>query len=123
MMRTDNQVIVKGRIRYNYILKRQTYSGNISTNVNLRPMECNRVYICSCNESFRDGKYRHYLYADSKGKSDTFSSWNFGLKGRVEYKIDGKNFLVYNGSSLFFSPPTLNEIFANPRLNNAITPC
>ena len=119
----SNQVIVKegDRIEYNYILKRQTYSGNISTNVNLDRWNVTGSIFTSYNESFRDGKYRHYLYADSKGKSDTFSSWNFGLKGRVEYKIDGKNFLVYNGS-YYSLAPTLNEIFANPRLNNAITP-
>jgi hypothetical protein len=76
----------------------------------------------SYSESQRDGKYRHHYYLNtSKGKSGIYDALDGGVKGRVTYKIDGRNFIVYNGA--FFSvAPTLNEIFVNPRVNERMTP-
>src|SRR5690606_26017132 len=76
----------------------------------------------SYSESQRDGHFRSARYADnSKGRSDIFSAFDAGVKGKVTYKINGKNFLVYNGA--FFSlAPTLNEIYINPRAVDYLTP-
>jgi hypothetical protein len=43
------------------------------------------------------------------------------VKGKLTYKIDGRNFLVANGA-YFTLAPTLNEIFINPRVNDFVTP-
>lgn len=120
---SDEVKVYEGdRMEYNYMLYRDSYSGNISTNVKLNRWDITGSVYLNYSESQRDGKYRHYLYLDSsKGKSDLFTSWDFGLKGRVEYKIDGKNFLVYDGA-YFSIAPTLDEIFPNARVTNAITP-
>ncbi|MGC4129046.1 MAG: TonB-dependent receptor [Bergeyella sp.] len=119
----DNIKVYEGdRMEYNYMLYRDSYTGNISTNVTVNRWNVTGSAYLSYSESQRDGKYRHYLYLNnSKGKSDLYNSWDFGLKGRVEYRIDGKNFIVYDGA-LFSIAPTLNEIFINPRLSNELTP-
>lgn len=119
---TDNKVYQGDRMEYNYMLYRDTYSGNISSRVTVNKFDIIGSVMLNYSESQRDGMWRHYLYTNtSKGKSSVYDSWDFGLKGRIEYGIDGKNFLVYDGA--FFSiAPTLNEIFLNPRLSNILTP-
>ncbi|MDR2204925.1 MAG: carboxypeptidase-like regulatory domain-containing protein [Flavobacteriaceae bacterium] len=110
------------RMEYNYMLYRDSYAGNFSTNVTLDKWDVTGSVLLNYSESQRDGQYRHYLYLNtSKGESDLYQSWDFGVKARVEYRFDGKNFLVYTGA-LFSLAPTLNEIFVNPRLSNEITP-
>ncbi|WP_345613732.1 hypothetical protein, partial [Pseudonocardia adelaidensis] len=78
----------------------------------------------SYSESQRDGHFRSGLarFADnSKGKSSIYDALDAGLKAKVTYKINGKNFIVYNGA--FFSlAPTLNEIYINPRMVDYVTP-
>jgi len=118
----ETKVYEGDRIEYNYMLYRDNYTANVSTNVTVNRWNVTGSLLANYSESSRDGMYRHYLYLnDSKGKSDTYKSWNFGVKGRVEYRLDGKNFIVYDGA-LYSLAPTLNEIFANPRLSNLITP-
>ncbi|AYO58599.1 hypothetical protein CO230_11030 [Chryseobacterium sp. 6424] len=109
------------RTQYSYDLLRNQYTFNASTELDLPKWTIAASVVASYSESQRDGKFRHHLYADSKGKSDLFTAFDAGIKGRVLYKIDGKNFIAYNGT--FFSlAPTLNEIFISPRVTNMITP-
>ncbi len=69
----------------------------------------------------REGHFNHYLYKDALGKSENQDYWNFGLKGQVIYKLDGRNFLVYN-SAYYSQAPYLNNLFINARVNSAIAP-
>ena len=56
-------------------------------------------------------KFRNHFYVDnSKGKSEKYSSVDAGIKGKITYKIDGRNFIVYN-MAYFSLAPTLNDIF------------
>lgn len=110
------------RTQYNYLLNRSSYAFNASTELDLPKWNVMGSIFSSYSESQRDGKYRHHYYLNtSKGKSGIYDALDGGVKGRVTYKIDGKNFIVYNGA--FFSvAPTLNEIFVNPRVNERMTP-
>ncbi|MBA5246943.1 TonB-dependent receptor [Marnyiella aurantia] len=109
------------RTQYSYDLLRNTYALNASTEVDFPKWNVMASVFSSYSESQREGKFRNPLYADSKGKSDIYDAFDAGIKGRVTYKIDGRNFIVYNGA-LFSLAPTLNEIFINPRATNLITP-
>lgn len=115
------KVLVGDRTQYSYDLLRNQYTLNASTEIDLPKWNVTASAFTSYADSQRDGKFRHHQYADSKGKSEVFNSIDAGLKGRVLYKVDGRNFIVYNGA--FFSlAPTLNEIFISPRVTNMITP-
>ncbi|SIS83193.1 Carboxypeptidase regulatory-like domain-containing protein [Kaistella chaponensis] len=115
------KIKVGDRTQYSYDLLRNQYSFNASTEVDLPKWNVVGSVFASFADSQRDGKFRHHYYPTSKGKSDVYNSFDAGIKGKVTYKINGKNFIVYNGA--FFSlAPTLNEIFLNPRVSNMITP-
>jgi len=110
------------RTQYSYDLFRDQYNLNISTEVDLAKWNFGLSIFTNYSESQRDGHYRHHFYLnDSKGKSDVWNNWDMGMKAEITYKLNGKNFLVYNGA-YFSVTPTLNEIFINPRVNNFITP-
>lgn len=117
----DTTVREGDRTQYSYDLAKNLYSFNASTEVDFAKWNVVGSVFTSYQESQRDGKFRHHAYADSKGKGELYTSMDAGLKGKLTYKINGKNFIVYNGA--FFSlAPTLNEIFISPRVTNRITP-
>ncbi|MBW8362348.1 MAG: carboxypeptidase-like regulatory domain-containing protein [Kaistella sp.] len=117
----DRKIMVGDRTQYSYELLRNQYALNVSTEVDFPKWNLVASVFSSYSESQRDGNFRNPLYSDSKGKSDVFSAYDAGIKGKVTYKINGKNFIVYNGA-LFSLAPTLNEIFINPRVTNLLTP-
>ena len=120
----DYKVYEGDRTQYSYMLYRDSYALNLSTEVDLPRWNVVASIFSSYSESYRDGQFRNHFYATgngSKGKSDVFDAVDAGLKAKVTYKINGKNFLVYNGA-YFSLAPTLNEIFVNPRTTNLITP-
>ena len=120
----DYKVYEGDRTQYSYLLYRDSYALNLSTEVDLPRWNVVASIFSSYSESYRDGQFRNHFYATgngSKGKSDVFDAVDAGLKAKVTYKINGKNFLVYNGA-YFSLAPTLNEIFVNPRTTNLITP-
>ncbi len=119
----DNQgrrLHVGDRTQYSYDLLRNQFALNVSTEVDFAKWNIVGSVFSSYSESQRDGHFRHSRF-QSKGKSGVFDSFDAGVKGKITYKINGKNFIVYNGG--FFSlAPTLNEIFISPRVTNMITP-
>lgn len=118
----DYKVYEGDRTQYSYILNRDAYALNVSTEIDLPRWNLMASAFSSYSESYRDGKFRnHFYHNNSKGKSDIYDAVDAGLKAKVTYKIDGKNFLVYNGA-YFTLAPTLNEIFINPRVNDFVTP-
>ncbi len=118
----ETRVFKGDRTQFSYDLLRQSYNFNASTEVDLPRWNIVASVFAAYTESQRDGHFRHHLYKnDSKGKSEVQDFTNAGLKGKVTYKINGKNFLVYSGA-YFSAAPTLNEIFINPRVSNIVTP-
>ena len=118
-----NIKVYKGdRTQFSYKLFRDTYALNISTEVDFPKWNVVASIFSSYSESQREGDYRHSTYSqNSKGKSAIYDAIDAGLKAKVTYKIDGKNFIVYNGA-FFSQAPTLNEIFINPRVVDFVTP-
>lgn len=122
-MDNPNPLVREGdRTQFSYDLLRDSYNFNASTEVDFAKWNVVGSVFGSYSESQRDGHFRHHLFQNSsKGKSEKYTAFDAGLKGKVTYKINGKNFLVYNGA--FFSlAPTLNEIFVNPRVTSFVTP-
>ncbi|WP_265429847.1 TonB-dependent receptor [Chryseobacterium sp. YIM B08800] len=120
----NTQVRVGDRTQYSYELLKNHYSLNVSTEVDFSKFNVVASIFSSYSESQRDGHFRNGIAAfkdNSKGKSAIYDALDAGLKGKVTYKINGKNFIVYNGA--FFSlAPTLNELYINPRAVDYLTP-
>ncbi len=118
------QVKEGDRTQYSYQLTKNHYTLNISTEVDFAKWNFVASIFSSYSESYRNGDYRSGIAQfvnNSKGKSAVYDAIDAGIKGKITYKINGKNFIVYNGA--FFSlAPTLNEIFINPRVVDYLTP-
>ena len=68
------------------------------------------------NQSFyREGFTKTGLFPDnSLGKSEAQNFLNYGVKGGITYKINGRNYLVANGSYRTRAP-FANEVYVSPR--------
>ena len=118
---TDVAKRVGDKINYNYSFARQEVKVNPGLKFQSGKFDVFVAGMAGYSTSYRDGKYNHYLYKDSYGKSPDYNFWNFGLKGQVIYKVDGRNFLVYNGA-YFNQAPFLEDLFINPRVNASTAP-
>ncbi|WP_146106050.1 carboxypeptidase-like regulatory domain-containing protein [Apibacter adventoris] len=110
------------KTEYNYKFYRQELTTNFSTRININRWQVSTSLLVGWNESYREGKYMHGLYANnSYGKSEKENFIEVGLRSGITYKINGRNFIIVN-TSYFESSPALNDIFPNARLNNDISP-
>ena len=112
---------VGDKINYNYSFSRQEVKINPGLKFETGKFDVFVSGLAGYSTSFREGHYNHYLYKDSYGKGGDQNFWNFGLKGQVIYKLNGRNFLVYNGA-YFSQAPFLEDLFINPRVNGATAP-
>lgn len=112
---------VGDKMTYNYIFRRQEFKFNPGIKFSTGNFDVFVNALAGYSVSSREGLFKHYLYNDSYGKSADFNFWNYGLKGQVIYRINGRNFLVYNGS-VFSQAPYLEDLFINPRVNNSVAP-
>lgn len=112
---------VGDKINYDYNFSRQEVKVNPGLKFQTGKFDVFVSGLAGYSTSSREGLYHNYLYKDSFGKSQDYNFWNFGLKGQVIYKVDGRNFIVYNGA-YFSQAPFLEDIFMNPRVNASVTP-
>lgn len=121
---SNYEVRVGDRTQYSYELTRNQYSLNVSSEIDFNKWNFVASIFSSYSEAYRDGHFRSGIARfkdNSKGKSAVYDALDAGIKGKITYKINGKNFIVYNGA--FFSlAPTLNEIYINPRATDDLTP-
>ena len=120
----NTEVRVGDRTQYSYELLKDHYSLNVSSEVDFNKFNVVASIFSSYSQSQREGDYKSGIIAfkdNSKGKSKVYDALDAGIKGKITYKINGKNFIVYNGA--FFSlAPTLNELYINPRAVDYLTP-
>ena len=113
---------VGDKINYNYILRRQEIKVNPGFKFSTGSFDVFVNGLFGYSTSNREGLFQHYLYPTASfGKSKDYNFLNYGLKGQVVYRINGRNFLVYNGA-YFTQAPYLEDIFINPRVNNYAAP-
>jgi hypothetical protein len=112
---------VGDKVNYNYSFARQEVKVNPGLKFQTGKFDVFVSGLAGYSTSSREGLFKHYLYDDSLGKSADFNFWNFGLKGQAIYKLNGRNFFVYNGA-YFSQAPFLEDLFINPRVNSATAP-
>lgn len=109
------------KINYDYNFKRDEVKVNPGLSFSSGKFDVFVSGLVAYSSSMREGLFKHYLYDDSFGKSPKYDFWNFGIKGQVIYKLNGRNFIVYNGA-YFSQSPYLEDIFINPRVNSSVAP-
>jgi len=112
---------VGDKMTYDYIFRRQEVKVNPGLKLSTGKFDLFLSAMAGYSSSSREGLFNHYLYKDSKGKGQDYDFWNYGLKGQVIYKLNGRNFFVYNGA-YFSQAPFLEDLFVNPRVNGSTAP-
>ena len=107
---------------YNYLLHALTFDGFTQFKFTYDKADFYLAQSFSRTEYQREGLYRNGIYADNSfGKGESITFENFGFKGGLTYKLNGRNYLDFNG--LYQTKaPSLRNSFSNARMNNVITP-
>ncbi len=107
---------------YNYLLHALTFDGFTQFKFTYDKVDFYLAQNFSRTEYQREGLYKNGIYADnSYGKGNSITFENFGFKGGLTYKLNGRNYFDFNG--LYQTKaPRLRNTFSNARLNNVITP-
>ncbi len=72
------------------------------------------------NENWREGNVRNGRFPDnSLGESEKNKFLEYGVKGGVTYKIDGRNYLTANGGYVS-QAPLVNNSFISSRTRNSV---
>ncbi|WP_294262661.1 carboxypeptidase-like regulatory domain-containing protein [uncultured Chryseobacterium sp.] len=113
---------VGDKINYDYILRRQEVKVNPGLKLSTGQFDVFLSGLFGYSTSSREGLFQNYLYPNNSfGESKDYNYWNYGLKGQIIYRLNGRNFFVYNGA-YFSQAPFLEDIFINPRGNNYAVP-
>lgn len=74
------------------------------------------------NSFYRDSKYQNGKFPNnSLGKSETQSFNNYGVKGGVTFKVDGRNYIYANGTMRTRSPFS-RYAYTSPRTRHSLLP-
>lgn len=120
-LESDTKKVEGDKINYDYIYRRQEAKLNPGFKFTTGNFDVFISGLVGYTTSSREGLFSHYLYKNSYGKSGDQNFWNFGMKGQVTYRINGRNFLVYNGA-YFNQAPIINDVFINARVSNVVAP-
>ncbi|HAO09223.1 MAG TPA: peptidase [Chryseobacterium sp.] len=112
---------VGDKMTYDYIFRRQEVKVNPGVRFTAGAFDVFVSALAGYSSSNREGLFNHYLYKDSYGKGMDYNYWNYGLKGQVVYRLNGRNFFVYNGA-YYNQAPYLEDLFVNPRVNGSVAP-
>ncbi len=121
-LNNPNQKVTEGgTFGYNYNLLANVMDGFTQFKFNYKAFDFYLAQSFSRTEYQREGLYRSGNYANNsfgKGASKTFE--NFGFKGGLTYKLNGRNFFDFNGMYQT-KAPSLRNSFYNARRSNEFT--
>jgi len=116
--------VVKERERYgyDYDLNVQNYGVWIQNVITLKRIDFFFGGNIGQNSSWRVGNYRNGRFPEfSLGSSAKNNFLEYGAKGGLTFKIDGRNYLIGN-IGYFSQAPLVKNIYTSPRTRNAIAP-
>ncbi len=121
-LNNPNRRVVEGdKFGYNYNLFATTYDAFTQFKFSYNKFDFSLSQTFGKAEYQREGLYRNGLYpTNSFGKSETTSFENFGFKGELTYKLNGRHLFNFNAGYLT-KAPTLRNVYPNARLNNNTT--
>ncbi|CAM3920777.1 MULTISPECIES: TonB-dependent receptor [Flavobacterium] len=107
---------------YNYNLFATTFDGFTQFKFAYDKIDFYLAQSFSRSEYKREGLYRNGIYANNSfGDSNSKVFENFGFKGGMTYKINGRHLVDFNAMYMT-AAPNLRNSFSNARLNNNFTP-
>ena len=112
---------VGDKMTYDYIFRRQEVKVNPGYKFSTGKFDVFVSALAGYSTSNREGLFKHYLYDNSLGKGTDYNFWNFGLKAQAIYRLNGRNFFVYNGA-YYNQAPFLEDLYFNPRVNGSVAP-
>ncbi|WP_374400962.1 carboxypeptidase-like regulatory domain-containing protein [Flavobacterium sp.] len=117
----NRNVVVGDKYGYNYILNANVIDAFTQFKFSYSTIDFYLAQSFSSSTYQREGVYRNGLYLNnSYGKSSRENFENFGFKGGLTLKLNGRNYVDFNG--LYMSKaPSLRNTFPNARLNNNVT--
>jgi hypothetical protein len=118
----NRQVGENEKYGYNYNLFATVIDAFTQFKFNYKKIDFYLSQSFARTEYKREGLYRNGIYANNSfGDSRSVNFENFGFKGGLTYKINGRNLINFN--ALYMTKaPILRNVFSNARLNNTITP-
>nr|WP_314493784.1 carboxypeptidase-like regulatory domain-containing protein [uncultured Chryseobacterium sp.] len=118
----ENVTKKKGdKVTYDFIFRRKEFKVNPGLKLSAGKFDIFVSAMAGYSSSGREGLFNHYLYNNSFGRGTAYRFWNYGVKGQSVYRLNGRNFIVYNGA-YFSQAPYLENLFVNPRINGSVTP-
>lgn len=109
------------KIQYHYNLFHDNINAFVSGNYRYEDWNITVGAKLATTSIQREGIFDHYRYKNSKGKSEKFDFLDYGAKLQLQYKLDGRNYIVLNGG-YFTNAPTVQDVFPQGRTNNLTIP-
>jgi CarboxypepD_reg-like domain len=117
----NRRVIVNDKYGYNYNIYASRLDAFTQFKFLYKKIDFYLAQTFSQSSFQREGLYKNgYFENNSFGTSDEIIFENFGFKGGITYKINGKNYIDFN-SIYMTKSPNAKDIFPNTRVNNNIT--
>ncbi len=115
------RVGVKDQYGYNYNIEVSKLDAFTQFKFNFKKIDFYLAQTFSKSTYQRDGLYKNGYYPNNSfGKSKEMTFDNFGFKGGLTYKLNGRNLLDFNAIYMSKAPNT-KDVFPNVRVNNQIT--
>jgi hypothetical protein len=114
-----NRVVGEGdRYKYNYEINSDVISSFAQAQFKTKNFDYYLAGNVMRTTYQRDGKYENGNFiGNSFGKSEKLEFNDFGAKGGVTYKINGQNYIDFNGAYIT-QAPFIRTAFSNARQNN-----
>ena len=110
------------KFNYHYNLMASQFAGFAQIEANFKRLKGFASASFSGFNTQREGLFQNERFLEnSLGKGDKISFSGMGLKSGVSYFLSGRHWFTANGA-LVNRPPTLQNMFVNPRENNGIVP-
>nr|WP_299340226.1 TonB-dependent receptor [Allomuricauda sp.] len=118
----DERKTIGNRFGYNYQIKASEIKGFAQASINFNKLSAFTA-ISLENSSFqRIGLFQNERFPEtSLGESEKISFSTMGLKGGASYFLSGRHWIAINAAQIG-RPPTLQNLFVNPRENNDLVP-
>lgn len=116
-----NRLIKVGdKFGYDYNITVSKAGGFVNTKYTFNKFDAFVSANASYTQFYRTGNKRNGLYPDdSKGDSEKENFVNYGVKGGVTYKLNGRNYFFANGGYLTRAP-FAREAYLSPQTRNQV---
>ncbi len=120
-----NRILNEGDIfGYDYLINLRKTGGWLQGQFSFKKIDFFLAGDVSQTSFWRTGNVRNGLFPegnDSFGDSEKQEFFNYGVKGGLTYKLNGRNYLFANGAMLTRAPFSRNS-FVSPRTRNTVAP-